>query len=250
MKKIMFLMMNLFIFNSFILLSETAKAPETLRGNCGEGHVETTFWFTLTDTDGDGKWDWISGKKCDGTYENRPLEEHEMSLGRSINGETTEVISGEIESGSSFVIELVDDSNEVIAHLDYDNSSQSYSLVWLPPTPQSNNTKNNSRMDGKLNEKDLNQINRMKNIYLGYDFDFEMYPNPNNKILKIKTKNIKPNIYNMIITKIDGVFQSNENIDLRDKNDLEINISDLTTGIYIISIYIDNKTISKKLIVE
>lgn len=235
------------------LYAETAKEAETTRGNCNEGDVEETFWFTFTDTDGDGKWDWISGKKCDGTLENRPLEENEMSMGRSINGQTSNVISGDIVSGSSFIIELLDGYNNEVAHLIFNHTTQSYSLNWLPITPGINNpsrSSNRENEENRLSEKDLSLINKMIKIYKGNDFDFQLYPNPSNNLLKIKTKNFKPNTYNVVISNLDGNTQLNQDYNFGDNELLEINIGTLSNGVYIISIYTESQTISKKFVVE
>lgn len=77
--------------------------------------------------------------------------------------------------------------------------------------------------------------------------DFKIYPNPADKTLKLELKTHQKLSSVSIFSSI-GKEMMKWNVDLADKKELELDISDLAKGIYIIGIQYGEKSVFKKLI--
>lgn len=79
-------------------------------------------------------------------------------------------------------------------------------------------------------------------------FDIQIFPNPTENILSIKSKNSKGSNMSVDITSIDGkvVFQT----DLLNLETNEININQLSRGIYILNFYSDSTLLMSKKIIK
>lgn len=77
--------------------------------------------------------------------------------------------------------------------------------------------------------------------------DFKIYPNPADKTLKLELKTHQKLSSVSIFSSI-GKEMMKWNVDLADKKELELDISDLAKGIYIIEIQYGEKSVFKKLI--
>ena len=73
----------------------------------------------------------------------------------------------------------------------------------------------------------------------------EIYPNPNNGVFKInlnKTENVSITVYDLIGSKI-KLF---ENIN---SFPIQINLNELSDGVYYVKINTDNKSVTKKIVI-
>jgi hypothetical protein len=75
---------------------------------------------------------------------------------------------------------------------------------------------------------------------------FTLYPNPAKEFITISSPNVE--IKTIQINDINGRFV--KDIDVNNSNEVEINISNLSQGIYFIKIISEKETVTKKLIVE
>lgn len=260
MKNLIFFAVITVVFLNFsnALMSHIAGKPaETSRGNCPDTAQEDSFWFTFTDTDGDGEWDWISGKKCDGTLENRALEEDEISFSRALSGEA-DVSSGTVANGMDFVLELKDDNGNSAASLTYVASTASYTLTWLAPPPAAyspeedyESDRHDSKSNNHLSDSDKLLIRKMEKIYKGINSEMKVFPNPSQETISIQLRNFDNSDGTIIISDLNGKKVFNNNIgQISDNHTIELNTSQLQTGTYIITVFSGTNSISQKIIVR
>ncbi len=78
-----------------------------------------------------------------------------------------------------------------------------------------------------------------------YEIDFEIYPNPAGDFIRLSTDNRQQTtvrVYNylgILVDEIDG-----------DTSEIEINVSDYKSGIYFINVYTEERSATKKIIIE
>jgi len=238
----------IFITNNY-LFAALPKEAETTRGNCDEGDPVDTYWFTFTDTDGDGEWDWISGRKCDGTLENRALNEDGTSFG-TISGNSS-VMSGSVTANSNFTIRLNDNNGNPLAHLIYNSVTQTYTLFWLPAAPQQQPIENNlPPINQNLDEKDKLQIAHFINEYKGSPKKFKVYPNPSTKSVSLDLNNYIGKNIEILISNIEGKEIIRKEYENLSENLILLNFDTYPKGIYFISVFSGTNSVTQKIIIE
>jgi len=108
---------------------------------------------------------------------------------------------------------------------------------------------NVSITDDKILLENLNLQGTKENSidFMEHNFDFAVYPNPNDGNFIIAITNTEAANYLVEIFNISGVLVSKENSSV---NHLNINISDLSKGIYFVRVTIGNNVATNKLIIQ
>jgi hypothetical protein len=181
------------------------------------------------------------------------LSSDDISLGESISGlgsdnpsnneSASVIIPNETSSGDYYIL-FAADNGQNLAESNEENNSSSYKITVVEKS-DSNNDDSDKSEDDNDTEIETTAINEVEVDNTSLMEQISLYPNPVNDILNVEISN-GANIKKVIITNHLG----KQAMILESLNNKQINVSDLSEGIYFVKFISDNNEVATYRVVK